>query len=256
MFSKELKELIEASLVDGVLTEKEKTVIKKRAMNEGIDPDEIDVLLDSEVEKIRRKSQENVAKVKKCPNCGATIGSLLIRCPECGYEFQDNKVVSSINSLYESLSKTDDLSKQKRIIKNFPVPNNREDIIEFLGMGVANCKKTGGFLGSAINRFLIIFIPLLLFDAWLLYKMLSTHNDDNAVLWGMGLIYATIGGLIGAIYFAIKGIPEEKKKLNENQNELASAWREKMKQVIFKAKIVLKSPDDLKMIKDVEKRIK
>ena len=74
MFSKELQQLIEASLVDGVLTEKERTVIRKRALLEGVDPDEVDVILDAELSKISiAKSPKKHGEVRKCPNCGAVI---------------------------------------------------------------------------------------------------------------------------------------------------------------------------------------
>lgn len=44
MFSKELQQLINASLTGGDLTDKEREVIRKRALLEGIDPDEVDGL--------------------------------------------------------------------------------------------------------------------------------------------------------------------------------------------------------------------
>ena len=50
MLSEELNKLIEAALIDGIITEKERSVIKKRAIAEGVDPDEIDILLRLSVE--------------------------------------------------------------------------------------------------------------------------------------------------------------------------------------------------------------
>lgn len=85
MFSNELQQLIEASLVDGVLTDQERAVIRKRALLDGVDPDEVDVLLDAELQRIRQKQEEAVAKVKKCPNCGEIIPSLSAVCPSCGH---------------------------------------------------------------------------------------------------------------------------------------------------------------------------
>ena len=43
MFSKELEEVIEAALADGVITEKECAVLHKRVQAEGGGPDELDV---------------------------------------------------------------------------------------------------------------------------------------------------------------------------------------------------------------------
>ena len=44
MLSKELEEIVEAALADGVLTDKERAVLHKRAQAEGIDPDELDIV--------------------------------------------------------------------------------------------------------------------------------------------------------------------------------------------------------------------
>ena len=51
MFSEELNKLIEAAFVDGVLTDKEKAIIMKHAIAEGVDPDEMEMILDAEVQK-------------------------------------------------------------------------------------------------------------------------------------------------------------------------------------------------------------
>lgn len=51
MFSEELKKLIDAAFVDGILTDKERSVIIKRAVAEGHDPDEVEMILDAEVQK-------------------------------------------------------------------------------------------------------------------------------------------------------------------------------------------------------------
>lgn len=85
MFSEELNKLIEASLVDGVITDQERAVIRKRALLEGVDPDEVDLMLDAEIQKIRQKQQEAVAKVKKCPACGEIMPALSGTCPSCGH---------------------------------------------------------------------------------------------------------------------------------------------------------------------------
>lgn len=51
MYSKELEELISAAIADGVITDKERTVIRNRAEREGVDSDEVDVYIDGLLEK-------------------------------------------------------------------------------------------------------------------------------------------------------------------------------------------------------------
>ena len=49
MFSEELEALISAALADGAITDKERNVLIKRAVSEGVDPDEFELILDSRI---------------------------------------------------------------------------------------------------------------------------------------------------------------------------------------------------------------
>ena len=51
MYSKEMEALIEATLADGKITEKEKEALVRRAENEGIDLTELEVYIDSILQK-------------------------------------------------------------------------------------------------------------------------------------------------------------------------------------------------------------
>ena len=52
LIPEELNALIQQYLTDGVLTDKERQVILKKAEKMGLDRDEIDLYLDAEVQKI------------------------------------------------------------------------------------------------------------------------------------------------------------------------------------------------------------
>lgn len=116
MFSEDLSKLIEASLVDGVITEQERAVIRKRALLEGVDPDEVDLMLDAEVQKIRIKQEEAVAKVKKCPSCGEIIPALSGICPSCGYSL----AVTQEDANHELLSM---MSEMEAAIRDYSAGN-------------------------------------------------------------------------------------------------------------------------------------
>lgn len=115
MFSKELEEIIEAALADGVLTDKERAVLHKRAMAEGIDPDELDVVIDGRLAKVKKQEDwlrpappkesvnQKLGNVLKCPSCGAQVVAGSAVCPECGYAFTNVKANSSIERLQEKL---------------------------------------------------------------------------------------------------------------------------------------------------------
>lgn len=68
MFSPEMENLIEATLQDGILTDQEKNVLIKRAQKEGIDIDELDVYIQSLLQKRHQaesaKDAENDRKSK------------------------------------------------------------------------------------------------------------------------------------------------------------------------------------------------
>ena len=54
MYSEELEQLIKAALTDGVLTEKERQILFKRAKAEGVDLDEFEMILDARVYELNK----------------------------------------------------------------------------------------------------------------------------------------------------------------------------------------------------------
>jgi ribosomal protein L32 len=92
MYNEKLEALISAALTDGVLTEKERAVLFRRAQEQGIVLDEFEMVLDARLIELQRaersahKSQK-YGEMRKCPACGAVIGSFQMICPDCGYEF-------------------------------------------------------------------------------------------------------------------------------------------------------------------------
>jgi predicted Zn-ribbon and HTH transcriptional regulator len=93
MYNEQLEQLIDAALADGVLTEKEKQILFKKAQTLGIDLDEFEMVLDARLVKLQKEQQAAAPKsnkygdVRKCPACGALVPSLSGICQECGYEF-------------------------------------------------------------------------------------------------------------------------------------------------------------------------
>lgn len=261
MFSKELEALIEATLEDGVLEEHEKAALVKRAQREGVDLDELEIYIDSILQR-RKKEQkkENEAldaeyeqKKKEafghtCPNCGKQVPPMTLKC-DCGYEFIKNTDVSSVQKLFDSINniqltdaeiescrgftndfvdengnvrskirqrKINELITKKKmsIISTFPVPNTKEDIIEFLSMSAPLSKKVGSIWGSKIGKFFIIFGTGVLIDV---------------IMRGIGIV-SGIGLILGAI------IALSSKRRPSEHNDLAKTWRGKFDQVMMKAR--------------------
>ena len=182
MYDPQLEQLIDAALADGVLTEKDKQILFKKAQAMGVDLDEFEMVLDARLFKMNQKSDSQISSapksdkygdVKKCPACGAMIEAFTASCPECGHEFSNIAANSSIQKLFEMLNQveaeskedadtvagsigrayvnsfakafggTKDERKRKAIIQNFPIPTTKDDILEFLAQAVPLARKPG-----------------------------------------------------------------------------------------------------------------
>lgn len=77
MYSEELEYLIDAALADGVLTEKEKQILFKRAQAMGIDLDEFEMVLDARLVKMKKTEEQKNQEVHLTKEHGAVLGSMV-----------------------------------------------------------------------------------------------------------------------------------------------------------------------------------
>lgn len=106
------------------------------------------------------ESKKNTNKNRKCPACGQPIEVISVKCPLCGYTFryQDiekgavQELVNEINKLEKSRGIITDSVRAKisgrniyptdekiaNLIKNFVVPNTKEDIFQFMFLASSN----------------------------------------------------------------------------------------------------------------------
>ena len=163
MFSEELESVIEAALADGTLTAKEREVLHKRAAAEGVDPDELDVVIEGRLAKMKREEDwlrpappsDKFGDVKKCPRCGEPVEPMAVKCSACGYEFRNVEALKSSQRLAEKLEAINEAYRGKKVetnmgfgfkqdttvfevgreqvtaIKSFPVPTTKEDLLDF-----------------------------------------------------------------------------------------------------------------------------
>ena len=85
-----------------------------------------------------KRRQEFVGELRKCPNCGESINAFVAKCPSCGYEFSGVKATSSLQDFSRKLQLTQDEHQRATLINSFPVPNTREDIMEFVILASAS----------------------------------------------------------------------------------------------------------------------
>ena len=167
MLSQELQQLIEAAIADGTITDKEREIIRNRAIKDGEDSDEVEMILDGKLQS-KQKSTNTDSKLgdrKKCPNCGEIIPALSVSCPSCGYDFRNIEANSSSKKLAKKLEEVTLAYRDKEdpkialfdpkrtveyrmraekasVITNFPIPTTKDDIFEFIITMQTNSKSS------------------------------------------------------------------------------------------------------------------
>lgn len=76
-------------------------------------------------------SVSNQGKIVACPNCGAKVDPLAMKCEECGYVFQRVEIPSFIREFEERVNSANFISRAG-IIERFPVPNSQDALFAFI----------------------------------------------------------------------------------------------------------------------------
>lgn len=124
-------------------------------------------------ESISERKTVYEGEIYKCPNCGDILDAYESVCESCGWERRGSKATRSVQELSQKLqeieinrpankktvfrdleaegeiiSKTD--QQKIDLIKNFPIPNNKEDMYEFLVLAISNVDaNTYGLSGGS-----------------------------------------------------------------------------------------------------------
>lgn len=231
MYNEKMESLISAALADGVLTEKEKQILFKKAESMGIDLDEFEMVLDARLVELKKKeareaeqhalemekakiAQKSAPKsnkygdVRKCPTCGAIVESFQTKCPECGHEFAN--VDANITT-----------KKFQKKLEEIDAEGNGAfgGIGKFFGTDAITTKKV-----QLIQTFPI-------------------PNAKEDLLEMLLLCYSNSEGLGDSS--------------SASDNKITEAWRLKSKQVVEKAKMLLKDvPEAQEIISKIEKEAK
>lgn len=169
MYSEKIENIIDAIVASGELDDASLSVLRNAAKKDGEDPEEIIVIVRGRIAKAKKANTASArpamsnkigGQKKKCPSCGADWIPGTAVCPECGYVFSGIGTTRSADKLYDELQKfnannqtksdggilhsylkfynladdgTSDIARRKMdLIKSFPIPNSREDLIDFL----------------------------------------------------------------------------------------------------------------------------
>lgn len=101
------------------------------------------------------KERKTKSEIVRCPACGEIVDKNAVICPSCGYGIRD-VADGSIALLSQKLDLIESKRPQKRkkdekdtisatderkisLIRSWPIPNNKDDLIEFAAMASGNC---------------------------------------------------------------------------------------------------------------------
>lgn len=251
-FSQALEEVIEAALADGVLTDKERAVLHKRAMAEGVDPDELDVVVEGRLAKMKRETDwlkpappasEKRGNIVKCPSCGASVPGGAAVCPECGHEFRNIQVNNTAKEFAKGLAEIEKRHSEKKTgmfdlrsdekkmseiasyVNNFPVPNSGDDLLEMLSFIQPNAKKSNvpyfNLYSSCINKARMNFSNDKRFAPYYAHFDKESKKMSLNTKIGIGfLIFVLI--YIGGVYWGCSSNNEDKEAAEAQRKELVS----------------------------------
>ncbi|WP_022754249.1 double zinc ribbon domain-containing protein [Butyrivibrio fibrisolvens] len=110
-------------------------------------------------EEQKNSSIKMAGKIIKCPSCGEVLEAFSVKCPSCGYELRGTAASGAVKELADKLNKIQakNIAVAARIskafnsnhlsstdnqkietIRNFVIPNNKEDIVELMIMATSN----------------------------------------------------------------------------------------------------------------------
>ncbi len=255
IMTEKLERMINMALVDGVMDESDRQLINKVATAEGIDPDELQLYIKSIAKKQRNEHSKSVVEEQaqyiqkqrdaignECPKCHKQIPPMTLVCPYCGTAIVNKKANSSIKELAEKIdsirsSVRDSTEKEIRIaetINLFPVPNTKEDILEFLALVTPNAKKKGGIFGSRGGRFAVFTLINLIFAIVIYIQQGNTYGFHDHELMGIAAFafFAPFILIVLPLTFANWGGEVLA------WNRTAKVWRAKYEQVMLKARSI------------------
>ena len=213
MLTPELEQLIQYALEDGVLTDKERSVLMRKAQAAGADLDEFEMILEAKFHEVQKaaaaaapKSNSNkYGEVRKCPACGAMVSAFTTRCSECGFEFNNVEANQSANILFEKLQALEmekarelalhEESKNKQLMalserhnsgstltkifaNNGDAQNEeRDDLIRTLEKGARQIERK--YMDAKINMIKVYAVPNTKGDLLELLSMASSSAYDN-----------------------------------------------------------------------------
>ncbi len=170
----DIENLIEMALADGVMTDKKREIILRKAETLGEDIDEVEMIIDGRIALMIKErgvqmtdsSSSPNNELISCPSCGASIESFSTNCGYCSFEIKNVEVSGSVKKLIIQLEQAELTAKNSKssggligglmsmidpsianekkifeskasVISTFPIPTTKSEILEFLSLSVS-----------------------------------------------------------------------------------------------------------------------
>jgi hypothetical protein len=158
MLHPDLQKLLDFALESGEVTEKHRHILHNKAILLNQDIDELEMIIEGEIRRLKKSLEGDKQKNYACPNCGASIPASAIKCGFCNFEVTKSKAVGEnyIDKLNMQLQKVNDwhaqaitkaqekwwggntfqidtgAAQQKAtVISTFTMPTDKEHLLEF-----------------------------------------------------------------------------------------------------------------------------
>ncbi len=248
MYSETIESLISFALADGVLTEKEKQILFKKAEAEGIDLDEFEMVLNARLFEKQKElgttaqpaaapKSDKLGDIKKCPACGSLVGAFKAICSDCGHEFSNIEATNSTQTLYNELIKIEEEERNRPIPeKNKNKKNNSSSFLDSL-LDVGGDDDDDDDYSEDLRA---LRLEAVIFKRKAgVVSIFPVPNTKTDIIEFMILAVAQGGKKIGGIFSSMSA--EEK--------DYIKTWRSKAEQVVAKARFSLK--EDKKLLEEI-----
>ncbi|MGN0621417.1 MAG: zinc ribbon domain-containing protein [Porcipelethomonas sp.] len=116
-------------------------------------------------------------EIHKCPNCGEVLDSFVSNCPACGFELRGTKSSETVQNFAKRIENAINDAQKIEIIRSYPIPNNKEDVFEFMIIAATNFNAEQSISGNGVSKSVS--------DAWLTkieqgYQKARLLFGDNA----------------------------------------------------------------------------
>lgn len=214
MNTQDIVNLIDVALIDGKLDEAERKMLYQKAKSIGIDSAALASMIES---RQRTLAVQGLVRppLKKCPSCQAVIEKeMMLTCEYCGGSLSSTLSSQKVDEFHSRIMKISS-DRRHEMIKSFPLPTEKNEIVAFLSLSTP--------LALEAYQFLPDVLPLIGQDeqhrilerrAWL-SKTHSLVGNSRVVYAGDLSMQAILDGYAGQV---------EKSRQQQRRKRLATSF--------------------------------